>query len=72
MKQNEIREKSTAELTRLTASLKEEIFRLRFRHGAGQLKETSGIGKARHDLARVLTELSAREAAQSAKGDTSV
>ena len=55
MKPNEVREKSREELAKLAAQLEEEIFRLRFRKGAGQLKQTTNIKNVRRDLARVKT-----------------
>lgn len=60
MKPNEVREKSDVELTRLVAELEEELFRLRFRQGAGQLKQTTTIRMARRNLARVKTILRER------------
>ena len=62
MKPNEVREKSTEELLKMTNELQEEIFRLRFRKNSGQLKQTSNIRKARHDLARIKTVLVERRA----------
>lgn len=67
MKPSEARDKTTAELTKMIAELEEEIFRLRFRKGAGQLKQVSNIRKTRRDLARVHTVLRQRELA-GAKG----
>lgn len=61
MKPSEIREKPKAELDKLTTQLKEEVFRLKFRKGTGQLKQTAGIRKTKRDLARVCTELRARD-----------
>lgn len=55
MKPSEVREKSGEELTKLSRELEEEIFRLRFRRGADNLKQTANIRKAKHDLARVKT-----------------
>ena len=52
---SEVRDKSDAELTKLTSELEEELFRLRFRLGAGQLKQTTNIRKVKRDLARVNT-----------------
>lgn len=60
MKPNEVREKSTEELRKMVGELEEDIFRLRFRKNSGQLKQTSSIYKARHDLARVKTVLRER------------
>jgi large subunit ribosomal protein L29 len=61
----EVREKSPAELVKLVGELEEELFRLRFRKGAGQLKQTTNIRHAKRCLARVKTVL--REQSQ-AKG----
>jgi large subunit ribosomal protein L29 len=57
---SELRDKPVAELEKMSLELKEEAFRLRFRHGTGQLKQTANIRKAKKDLARVATELTAR------------
>lgn len=66
MKPSEIREKPTAELGKMLESLKEEIFRLRFRHSTGQLKQTANIGHLRKDYARIMTEMNARMRAEKA------
>jgi large subunit ribosomal protein L29 len=34
---------------------REEAFNLRFRHATGELEDTSGLGGARRDVARLLT-----------------
>lgn len=60
MKPSEVREKSDVELSRLAAELEEEFFRLRFRLGAGQLKQTTNVRAVRRDLARVKTILRER------------
>lgn len=60
MKPSEVREKSTDELKKLSLQLEEGVFRLRFRKGSGQLKQTASIGKTKRDLARVKTILSER------------
>ena len=65
MKPSEVREKSSEELTKLSHELEGEIFRLRFRKGAGNLKQTTNIRNAKHDLARVKTVV--RETARSKK-----
>ena len=67
MRPGDVRDKSGDELTRLAAQLEEEIFRLRFRSGAGQLKQSANIRKSRRDLARVNTIIREREIA-GAKG----
>ena len=47
-------------LERLTES-KAELFNLRFQHVTGQLENSSRLGHARREVARVLTELRQRE-----------
>ena len=71
MKPSEIKEKPNAELDKMTRELKEEIFRLQFRHSSGQLKQTANIRLARLDLARVKTELRTRAIAEAKKGAAS-
>lgn len=71
MKPSEIHEKPTTELEKMARELKEESFRLRFRHGTGQLKQTANIKLAKKDLARVLTELNARARSEAEKGAAS-
>lgn len=61
MKPSEVREKSEKELRKLSEELEEEIFRLRFQKGSGQLKKTSDLRKTRRDLARVKTVLRQRQ-----------
>ena len=71
MKPSEIHEKPTTELEKMVLELKEESFRLRFRHGTGQFKQTANIKLARKDLARVLTELNVRARSEAKKGAAS-
>lgn len=61
MKPSEVRDKSVTELKKLSAELEEEVFRLKFRLGAGQLKQTASVKKAKRDLARVRTILKEHE-----------
>jgi large subunit ribosomal protein L29 len=42
---------------------KDELFKLRFQHATGQLTNYSRIGQVRKDIARLETELRAREIA---------
>ncbi len=42
---------------------KEELFNLRFQFATGQLDNPARLGQVRRDVARVLTELRAREIA---------
>ena len=67
MKPSEVRDKTSEELARKAAELKEEIFRLKFRAKTGQLAQTTNIKKAKTDLARVKTVAREREIAE-AKG----
>ena len=43
------------ELVHRLRDAKEEAFNLRFRHATGELENTSRIGAARRDVARLLT-----------------
>jgi large subunit ribosomal protein L29 len=70
VKPNEIKDKPEAELLKLAGELKEEVFRLKFRQGTGQLKQTTSIRMTKRDLARVETELSARRRAQASKEES--
>jgi large subunit ribosomal protein L29 len=49
------------ELRREEASLQEQIFRIRFRIGTGNIENPSKLGVTRKDLARVKTLLRERE-----------
>ncbi len=64
MKANEVRELSTSDIKDQVKVKKEELFGLRFQQATGQLEDTSQIRKIRKDIARMLTELRAREIAQ--------
>ena len=55
MKADEIRNKTTEELQKELASLKEELFKLRFQHATNQLDNTAQIAKVKRDIARVMT-----------------
>jgi large subunit ribosomal protein L29 len=45
------------------AETKDELFKLRFQHATGQLTNYSRLGQVRKDIARLETELRAREIA---------
>ena len=49
-------------VNQLTES-KDELFKLRFQHATGQLSNYTRIGQTRKDVARLETELRAREIA---------
>ncbi len=65
----EIRELSGEELASRLEGMKEELFNLRFQMATGQLDNPMRIKQVRHDIARVLTTLRARELEGLAEAD---
>ncbi len=63
MKVKEIRDMSAGELNQKVASLKEELFNLRFQHATGQLENPMRIVETRKTIARLLTVLREKEIA---------
>lgn len=61
MRIEDIREKSNEELEQELTELKEELFRLRFRHATHQLENPSQLRSVRRNIARVKTVQSERE-----------
>ncbi len=61
MKPNEIRDKSFDELNKELASLREELFKLRFAHATNQLENPLKLKSVKRDIARVMTILRERE-----------
>ena len=55
MKVEEIRKMSDEELSSELASLKEELFKLRFQQATNQLNNTAQIAQVKRDIARVMT-----------------
>ena len=55
MKVNEIREMSADELNQKLASLKEELFNLRFQPATGQLENPMRIKEVKKTIARIKT-----------------
>ncbi len=55
MKASEIREMSLEEMLRKVGDLDQELFNLRFRHGADQLENPRRLGAVRRDIARLQT-----------------
>ncbi|MBO4853203.1 MAG: 50S ribosomal protein L29 [Schwartzia sp.] len=55
MKVNEIRDLSVGELDQKVASLKEELFNLRFQHATGQLENPMRIREVKKTIARIKT-----------------
>lgn len=68
----EVRALSDDDLVQQIAEAKDNLFKLRFKRVTGQLDDYSQIPKAKHHVARLLTELRAREiaAAEAAGGAT--
>lgn len=60
MNSKELRERSTEDLVELRASLSRELFQSRMKNAVGQLENTSFLGKARKDIARIEQILSER------------
>jgi large subunit ribosomal protein L29 len=46
---------SDPDLVEALRNARQEAFNLRFRHATGELENTTGIGAARRDVARLLT-----------------
>ena len=57
MKASEIREMSVDELNEKLASLKEELFALRFQLAINQLDNTARLKAVKKDIARIKTSL---------------
>ena len=55
MKSAEVHNLKDDELVAKLIDAKQEAFNLRFRHATGELENTAGIGRARRDVARLLT-----------------
>ena len=55
MKASEAHNLKDAELIERLRQAKEEHFGLRFQHATGELENTSAMGAARRDIARLLT-----------------
>jgi len=64
MKAREIRDMEERELLECVATLRKEVFGLRFSNATGELDDTAGIGRAKRDLARALTVARERALAQ--------
>ena len=61
MKAKEVKEMTSEELVAKLGELKSELFNLRFRQASGQLESPVSIRNCKRDIARVNTELRARE-----------
>jgi large subunit ribosomal protein L29 len=67
----EIRDLADDGLMQLLADTKQELFNLRFSHVTGQLDNYSRLNELRRDVARINTELRAREIAAAEALETS-
>ena len=61
MKGNEFHNMTDVELAEKLKELKSELFNLRFRHASGQLEDPVSIRTCKRNIARVNTEIRARE-----------
>ena len=61
MKYQQVKEMTSEELVAKLAELKNEYFNLRFRLASGQLENPASIKTCRRDIARINTEIRARE-----------
>ena len=64
MKAEDLRTKSTDELTEQLVGLKKEQFNLRFQKATGQLEKTARIKEVRRDIARTKTVAAQKRAAE--------
>ena len=61
MKAAELRELSTADLNVKLEEARSELFNLRFQMATSQLDNTARVGQVKKDIARIQTEMRARE-----------
>lgn len=61
MKGNEFHNMTDVELEKKLKDLKSELFNLRFRHASGQLENPLSIRTCKRDIAKVNTEIRARQ-----------
>ena len=61
MKMKAIKEMTSEELVAKLGELKSELFNLRFRQASGQLESPISIRPCQRDIARINTEIRARE-----------
>jgi large subunit ribosomal protein L29 len=55
MNASDLRDMDDTELTEHITTARRELFGLRFQHATGELDNTSGLGRARREIARALT-----------------
>ena len=61
MKPAEIRELSAEDLQGKLKEARQELFNLRFQMATSQLDNTARLGQVKNDIARIQTEMRARE-----------
>jgi large subunit ribosomal protein L29 len=61
MDAKELRDMPGDELAETVATMRKDLFGLRFANATGELENTAGIGRAKRDLARALTVTRERE-----------
>jgi large subunit ribosomal protein L29 len=61
MRPSDIRDLSDIELSEHVATARRELFGLRFQHATGELDNTAGLRRAKHEVARALTVARERE-----------
>ena len=61
MKASEVRELSTDDLNEKLSEVRAELFNLRFQMATSQLDNTARVKTVKKDIARICTELRARE-----------
>jgi large subunit ribosomal protein L29 len=60
---SKLREMSEEELAVKERDLREDYFKLKFKHGVGQLENTGRLNQVRKDIARVKTARNAKKTA---------
>jgi large subunit ribosomal protein L29 len=60
---SKLREMSGEELVAKERELREDYFKLKFKHGVGQLENTGRLNQVRKDIARVKTARNAKKTA---------
>jgi large subunit ribosomal protein L29 len=63
MKASELRDLDDSELVKHVTEMRKELFGLRFANATGELDDTSGLSRAKRNLARALTVARQRELA---------
>ena len=68
MKNNDIKSLTSAELTKKLSESKNELFNLRFSHATGQLANPMQLKNVKKTIARIETEIRARQITDSKAG----